>query len=80
MEATQYDHHEMGFIAQDLQKVLPQVVREGTDKDKTLTVNYTAIIPLLVKAMQEQQANFEKAQATIEQQQIEINNLKKHLK
>ena len=59
MDATQYNVHELGFIAQDLQKVLPQIVVEGTDKDKTLTVNYTALIPLLVQALQEQQAEIE---------------------
>ncbi len=57
-----------GFIAQELQQVIPQVVfsqerREdpGTGaiewvSSERLGVNYSEIIPLLVKAMQEQQA------------------------
>lgn len=80
MESTQYDHHEMGFIAQDLQKILPQVVKESSDKDKTLTVNYTALIPLMVKAMQEQQITIEQQQQILQTQQAEIDQLKKQLK
>lgn len=46
---------EIGFIAQDLQKVIPEVVIEGKDEFKTLAVNYTSLIPVLVKSIQEQQ-------------------------
>jgi hypothetical protein len=50
---------EIGFIAQDLQKVIPDLVTEnGTDK--LLAVNYTSLIPILVKAIQEQQIEIEK--------------------
>jgi hypothetical protein len=57
--STQYKHEEMGFIAQEIQKVLPMLVLEGTDKDKTLSVNYISLIPLLTKAIQEQQVQIE---------------------
>lgn len=40
-----------GFIAQDLQKVMPELVREDTDG--SLAVNYIEIIPLLTQAIQE---------------------------
>ena len=73
LEATDYKYHEMGFIAQELQQVLPQLVQEGSDANKTLSVNYTALIPLLVKALQEQQL-------TLQAQQAEINQLKAQLK
>ncbi|HIF14785.1 MAG TPA: tail fiber domain-containing protein [Bacteroidetes bacterium] len=58
-----------GFLAQQVQNVLPDLVIENelniatTDPDlktsietKFLSVKYTEIIPLLVKAIQEQQA------------------------
>jgi hypothetical protein len=61
--------NENGFIAQELQKIMPELVTEGKDKDKLLSVNYTAIIPVLTKAVQEQQA-------IIEKQQMQINELK----
>jgi hypothetical protein len=55
LTSTDYNIIENGFIAQELQKVMPTLVVEGTDKDKLLSVNYTAIIPVLTKAIQEQQ-------------------------
>jgi hypothetical protein len=54
-----YDRHEIGFIAQEVQKVLPSVVIENEDADKTLAVSYTELIPVLTKAIQEQQAKIE---------------------
>lgn len=49
---------EIGFIAQDLQKILPELVTENGD-DKLLAVNYTSLIPILIKAIQEQQIEIE---------------------
>ena len=43
----------LGFIAQDVQKVLPEVVSE--DNKGYLSLNYTAIIPVLVEAINELQ-------------------------
>jgi hypothetical protein len=54
---------EFGFIAQDLQKVMPELVVEGTDKDKILAVSYTSLIPVLIKAIQEQQQQIEALKA-----------------
>jgi hypothetical protein len=54
-----YDRHEIGFIAQEVAKVLPSLVTEGKDADKTLAVSYTELIPVLTKAIQEQQAKIE---------------------
>jgi len=53
-----------------LQKVFPDLVNEGKDKDKILSVNYITLIPLLAKAIQEQQVQ-------ISSQQKEIDELKK---
>ncbi len=49
----------LGFIAQDVNAVLPEVVDEGKDPDKTLGINYSAIVPVLVKSIQEQQQEIE---------------------
>ena len=59
IESDNYSINENGFIAQELQKVLPMLVHESTDKEKLLSVNYTAIIPILTKGIQEQQAQIE---------------------
>ena len=60
---TNYDRHEIGFIAQEMAKVLPSLVTEGKDADKTLAVSYTELIPVLTKAVQEQQAEIETLKA-----------------
>jgi hypothetical protein len=54
-----YANHEIGFVAQEIAKVLPSLVKEGNDVDKTLAVSYTELIPVLTKAIQEQQAQIE---------------------
>lgn len=50
-----YNKHEIGFLAQDIAKVLPSLVTSGSDEYKTLAVSYTELIPVLTKAIQEQQ-------------------------
>jgi len=55
LDALNYDKKENGFIAQEIQKVIPYIVIEGEDNDKLLSVDYTSIIPVLTKAIQEQQ-------------------------
>jgi hypothetical protein len=53
----------VGFIAQEVQAVLPEAVSEvqrelenPTEESKRLMLSYTEVIPLLTKAIQEQQA------------------------
>jgi len=54
-------HVDYGFVAQDLQDIIPQAVIEGTDKedgsmDMPWGVDYSKIVPLLVKSIQELKA------------------------
>lgn len=62
------DQKSLGLIAQELQDVINEVVYTEDDEQKTLHVNYTELIPVLIKAMQEQQG-------IIEQQNQKINTL-----
>lgn len=55
---TDPDRLRIGFLAQQVQKVLPEAVQ--TDKDGYLGIDYVSIIPLLVEALKEQQAQIEK--------------------
>jgi hypothetical protein len=45
----------IGLIAQDVQKTLPEAISIETDDIQTLQLRYTETIPVLVKAIQEQQ-------------------------
>ena len=55
IESKDYSKEENGFIAQEIKKVLPFIVNEGSDKEKLLSVDYNSLIPVLTKAIQEQQ-------------------------
>jgi hypothetical protein len=79
LASANYTVEENGFIAQELQKILPFVVKEGLDKDKLLSVDYTSIIPLLTKGIQEQQTMIETQQKQIEAQQKQLNEIKELL-
>lgn len=59
---------QVGFIAQDVRKVLPEVVtgKEGSiDKGETLSMAYQNIVPLLVEAIKEQTARINEKDAAI---------------
>lgn len=60
---------QMGFIAQEVEKVLPQLVT--TDSKGYKAINYTQVIPLLTEAIREQQTKIEQ----LEQQVQEIKKL-----
>ena len=62
-ESKDYAGHDVGIIAQEIEKVLPEVVI--TRQDGYKAVQYEKIIPLLVQGLKEQQE--------------EINQLKKDL-
>lgn len=49
---------QFGLIAQEVQRVLPELVRE--DSSKTLAINYVQLVPVLVRAVQQQQAEITK--------------------
>lgn len=55
LDSNDYNRKEFGFIAQELQKVLPQLVTQTSREDKLLGVDYISLIPILTKALQEQQ-------------------------
>ena len=59
--------HDVGFIAQEVETVIPELVkeREGlNDDDSFLTVDYAKLVPVLVKAIQEQQKQIKALQKT----------------
>jgi hypothetical protein len=44
----------IGLLAQDVQEVIPEVVKVGNDKKHSMGVQYPNLIPVLIKAIQEQ--------------------------
>ena len=47
----------LGFIAQDLKAIFPELVDE--DKDGYMSVDYVGLIPVLVESVKEQQAQID---------------------
>jgi hypothetical protein len=80
LASTAHTREENGFIAQEIQKILPFVVTEGTDENKLLSVDYNSFIPMLTKAIQEQQKQIEDQNAKIAAQQKQIEELIKLVK
>ena len=55
LEKQRLEH--IGFLAQDVEKVLPEVVHYDDSTD-VYAISYSKIIPVLVEAMKEQQVNY----------------------
>jgi hypothetical protein len=47
--------NKIGLLAQEIEEVFPELVKEAKDKDGTLSVNYQGLIPVLINAIKEQQ-------------------------
>ncbi len=84
------DRLSYGFIAQEVEKNFPELVKEQRkpltkdEKGNILTeeitfkaVNYTAIVPMLVKGVQEQQAEIESQSSALNTLKTELENQKK---
>jgi hypothetical protein len=67
-------HKQLGVVAQELETVFPAMIEETTDKDMdgnnlgttTKSVKYSVFVPMLIKAMQEQQAIIESLKARLD--------------
>lgn len=57
---------QVGFLAQDVEKVIPEAVMKN-DSTQIETMSYTAIIPYLVEAIKEQQAQIEELKKKLNQ-------------
>ncbi|MCX7994010.1 MAG: tail fiber domain-containing protein, partial [Fimbriimonadales bacterium] len=62
---------QFGFIAQELREIFPELVLEGGE-DNILSVNYQALIPLLVNAIQLQQREIEQLRAEVQQLRAQV--------
>ena len=55
----------IGLLAQEVQKVFPELVKQSADEEGTLSVNYQGLIPVLINAIKEQQEQINVLKALI---------------
>lgn len=67
------DEKQIGFIAQELESVVPELVKDDVDGYKS--VDYTKVAPILVEAIKEQQNIIDAQQKEIAQLQNELASL-----
>lgn len=65
-EEEEANRRRIGFMAQDIQKVLPELVQ--TDEKGVMSIDYIGFIPLIVESLKQMQQ-------TIQDQQKEIETL-----
>ena len=59
------DKKSYGLIAQDVEKVFPELVTINEDGEKLKSISYSNMVPILVEAIKEQQKMIEELQAKI---------------
>ena len=64
---------EIGFIAQEVFQLAPEAVEKPVDEDVDLwSISYARLIPVLTKAIQEQQQLIEKQQSELEELKLQL--------
>ncbi len=65
---------QIGFVAQELEKIYPELVT--TDKNGYKSVDYSRLTPILVEAMKEQQKKIEELEAQVKNSATQTDDLK----
>jgi len=71
------EKQQVGLIAQDMEKVLPEVVNQ--DDQGFYSVSYGGVVPVLIEAIKEQQENIKEQQEIINSMQDQNEDLQKRL-
>ncbi len=79
MKADPKNTLEYGFIAQDIEKIYPALVKTDNDTDHTKSMNYIGLIAPMVKTLQEQQHIMQKQRQTLADQKSRVEALEKSL-
>ncbi len=57
--------NKIGLLAQEIIEVFPELVKEGDDKNGTMSVNYQGLIPVLINAIKEQQTQIDELKSLL---------------
>jgi len=78
-EDSNNEQKKIGFIAQDVVDIVPEAVRVSQNPKALMGMSYNQVVPVAVKAIQEQQSIIEKQAAEIESLKSDLAKIKQHL-
>jgi hypothetical protein len=70
------NQRQIGFLAQDVRKIVPEAVSVANDNDRTMSVAESKIVPLLVEAVKELSATNRTLEKTVHAQSVELSKLR----
>ena len=73
MKKDENEKQKIGLLAQDIEKVFPELVSESNG---IKSVNYQGLVPVLINALKEQDVLIKEQQSILSEQQSEIDKLK----
>ena len=71
--------HSIGFVAEEVGRVLPEIVDYEANGLDARGMDYSRVTPLLVEAVKEQQQQIEDQNLTVKQQQAQIESQRKQI-
>jgi hypothetical protein len=69
----------LGFVAQDVEPVLPELIIQNADNKGALGLNYMGLVPVTINAIRQQQVQIEDQQERIAEQQGQNRKLEERL-
>ena len=78
-KSQQDEEYSLGLIAQEVQAIIPEVVsqisKKGEDKEDFLGVSYSELIPVLIGAIQDQQAIIDAQNVVLSAVKADLGNM-----
>ena len=62
---TNNEEYKIGLLAQEVQKLFPELVKQAKDKKQTLSLFYQGLVPVLINAIKDQQKQLEELRKMI---------------
>ena len=74
------DHKHLGFIAQEINQIIPEIVdiQKKEDGTEIYGLKYAELVPVLVKAIQEQQTQIENLKSELQAMKNKNESAEKH--